>query len=127
MAMDVEKEEMGEEEYLRVLLKKIRGVFERRGGPSPSSAYRISLGHLSIDRSREVRHPLSAAVTPHTESDHLVQTNRQLDTLTNRLSVFGHKSSGTAPGQEKPLVTIHVTQHLHQGKLRDSLSLYSLC
>jgi hypothetical protein len=38
-------------------------VFERRGGPSPSSAHRISLGHLSIDRSREVRHPLFAAVT----------------------------------------------------------------
>jgi hypothetical protein len=56
-SMDPEKEATGEEEYLRILFKKVRGVFERRGGPSPSSAYRLSLGHLSIDRSKEVRHP----------------------------------------------------------------------
>jgi hypothetical protein len=56
LSMDEEKERRGEEgEYLRVLLKKLRGVFERRGGASPSSAYRVSLGHLSVDRSKEVR------------------------------------------------------------------------
>lgn len=60
LSMDLHKERKGEEpEYLRFLLRKLRGSFERRGGPSPSSAYRISVGQLSVDRSKEVGAPAS--------------------------------------------------------------------